>query len=139
MRLASGTKTCTDLLGGGKMKTDFTVEDMLSENLFSDYSIEYWDSLWGNRESLTADEIAELDIPLIDRVFILIHLASASQAVMFAHDCQLRHFLKTKQVVNVLPGNEYAAGRYAVWDTTDEDDEEELRWKLQQILKRMKG
>jgi hypothetical protein len=49
----------------------YTVSDIMSEGPCEEYPVERVEALWAGRESLSPRQIAELDIPILDRIWIL--------------------------------------------------------------------
>ena len=53
------------------MTMTYTVSDIMSEGLCDEYPVERVEALWAGRENLSPNQIAELDIPILDRIWIL--------------------------------------------------------------------
>ena len=49
----------------------YTMADIMSEGPCEEYTIKRVEALWSGRESLSPRQIAELDIPILDRIWIL--------------------------------------------------------------------
>lgn len=72
-----------------------TVDQIMSWEPCTDYSREAIDKLFAGRGSLTADEIAVLDIVHIDRVWVILRMASLGTVTSWARWCafQVSHKL----------------------------------------------
>ena len=53
------------------MTVTYTVEDIMSEGLCEEYTVEKVEELLAGRESISPRQIAELNIPILDRIWIL--------------------------------------------------------------------
>jgi len=68
----------------------YTVEDIMSLDPCEDYPRWRVSALWAGRESLSAREIAALDIPPEDRIWALTRLVTSRTVRLFACDCAER-------------------------------------------------
>lgn len=56
-----------------------TIDDVLAVNPCEGYKREKLTALWAGRESLTAEELAQLDIPIHDRVWVICNVLIPDQ------------------------------------------------------------
>ena len=79
------------------MKT-YTVSSVMAAKPCSQYSEERVASLWAGRESLTAREISDLEIPIVDRIWGLIRVCmDARTQRLFGCDCAERALMRESE------------------------------------------
>jgi len=103
----------------------YTVCDIMKLNPCEGYPRERVEKLWAGRESLSVREIAELDIPIWDRIWALCELATPRAARIFACDCAERDIqahLVSGDVIDWRTRNAIIVSRlYADGKATEDD------------------
>jgi len=65
----------------------FTVQDIMNKEPCSNYTEEVVTELWKDKKSLTFKEVCDLDIDVLDRIWIAVRLASRDTVVSWANYC----------------------------------------------------